>query len=302
MHPVVKGFLDSMSVPQGTSHFLKTIEEIRTTQMLSIMTNGYYSGQLDFSYPLGELLEGMDPELPIDVYFNGFGYTKSSAFRIFQILKHYFGAYNLLVSDNIDEGFLLALGARELVLCENAAFYCWQPSIADNDSVRVLDEVDYFRRHFPEADLLDFYNPNSFMRAFAERERERKKLLKTAAPHLSPEDLDDILDAYFKRPLGEGSLSRYDLKELGFDVCFGEDSGVGASLKETGGCYEECLAITTVIEGTHQGDGGHIPANYSFRAKSEILAIVETALRRFICFRLIDLPPDNKTELVWFEK
>lgn len=301
MHPVVKGFLDSMVVPGGTAAFLRTIEEIRVTQVLSIMTNSYYSGKLDFSYPLGELLDGLDSELPVDIYFNGFGYARVSPFHVFQIIKHYFGAYNLLVSDNISEGFLLALGARSLVLCENAGFCCWQPLVADNNAVRTLDEVDYFRDTFPTERLFEFYQPSNFMSAWIEREREYRKLRKIAAPHIDNNDLQEILDAYFKRPLGEKLLSRYDLKELGLDVCFGEDSGIGASLKELGSCYEEHLGITTVIEGTQQGDLNRTP-NYSFRAKSEILAIVETALRRFICFRLIDLPPDNKTELVWFEK
>jgi hypothetical protein len=135
--------------------------------------------------------------------------------------------------------------------------------------------------------------------------KAKEKEIQSRLKYLTSEEHQDRIEGLSDLSCGcESSLNRHDLKRIGYDVLSMESLGFLASYTQLSSLYQSLAAIQTMIEGVkpeeNRQDMPH--SNVEFRAKAQVLAVLETPNKRLICFQITEENPSRNTQVFWVEK
>ncbi|PCJ18700.1 MAG: hypothetical protein COB02_09700 [Candidatus Cloacimonadota bacterium] len=298
MHPIIKGFIDSIEIDAKSHGLLKSIEEIRGKTPVSIYfaekpnINDGFLGALDMI--LGDFIYNDRIEL---LLFQ-FSASESTEFEVAKYLKANVGDYDLVLDAKLDKGSYLISGAKELIFGRLA-------SIKKHFASVKIDAKEIRTEHLKilsdeGKDPLDHLDKKQVL-ILKGKEQEIQEKLK----YLTDDENHNRILELSKFLCGcDVSLNRYDLKKIGFDVLSMESLGFLASYSQLSGLYQSLASIQTMIEGVKQEESPNsIPqSNVEYRAKAQVLAILETPKKRLICFQITEENPSRNSEIFWIEK
>jgi hypothetical protein len=312
MHPIVKGFIDSISISRDSVQYLRSIEEIRESTCLALVIRDSAPSELDLLSPLTRILETLEPGSNLDFLLCAWGSFSESEKAVLRCFKERGLSYSTLMTTPRGFGFPFSLGAKELVLGDRAGFRPFQGSFQKGKKTIQYSALEAFEKFFPEDKILDRFPVCDVLPLLARADHERNKLsslLELRQNALNFEKSENLIENYLQPPLGPDiDLDRRDLSSLGLSVMFAEHGGILGTLTEMEGYYRSMIQLSTILEGMHQthaqakGEPDTPSREIPFKARAELLAIVESVKTRFLCFRISNLPPDGNDTIVWAEK
>ncbi len=312
MHPIVKGFIDSIQVSRDSVQYLRSIEEIRESTCIAVVIRESAPTELDLLSPLTRILESLDSGSDLDLVLCSWGSFSEGEKAVHRCFQERGTSYSVLMTTPRCHGFPFSLGAKELVMGDRGGFRPFQGNFRKGKKTIQYSALQAFGKLFPDDHLLDQFPVHDVLPLMARADFERNKLariMEFRQNKLKAELEAAIIESFMEPPMGPDiDLDRRDLKSLGLEVVFAEHSGILGTLTEIEGYYRTMIQLSTILEGMHQthaqgqGESEGVSRELPFKSRAELLAIVESVKTRFLCFRISNLPPDGQDTIVWAEK
>lgn len=313
MHPILNSLFESLQINNDSRDFLSAIQEIRETLPVSLVVRPGVFGDLQLLRPLEQLFSDSRPGQRIDLILSSSFLDENQDFLISRYLRQTVDAYNILVAHSASAGFLLLPGAKELVLSSRAGFLPYTRPAREGELG--LHRVRTVRKHLGDEALWHRFKVEELADTVSRLDSQMECLKHCwKNSDLPAEKLKEARSLYLEAPFGpNGEILREDLQQLGFEVLKAEQSGVLGSLKQLEVFYTALVRMATKMEGMQQVpralETSH-PSNTQqsqftevpFEAQADLIAIVESPLRRFLCFEVQGLPQTQGNERLWVEK
>lgn len=299
MHPIIKSFIDSIEIPTNSNELLKSIEEIRGKTPVSIYFSEHPNISDGFLGALDMMLEDFIYNDRIELLLFQLNVSESLEFEISKYVKANIGEYNLILDSKLNQGAYLISGAKDLIFGRLA-------SIKRHFSSVKMDGKEIRSEHLKileddKKDALDYLDKKQVLILKAKEKEIQNKLR-----YLTEDECLARINGLFEFDCGyDSSLNRHDLKKIGFNVFSMESLGFLASYSQLSSMYQSLSAIQTMIEGVkseEEGPSNSPSGNVEFRAKAQVLAILETPKKRLICFQITEENPGRSTQIFWVEK
>ncbi|MCO4781218.1 MAG: hypothetical protein KC646_02765 [Candidatus Cloacimonetes bacterium] len=298
MHPIIKSFVDSIEIDNKSNELLKSIEEIRDKTPVSIFYNEQAHVDAGFLGALDMILGDFIYSNRIEILLFQFSTSETCEFEVAKYLSANIGEYNLVLDSKLNRGAYLIAGAKDLIFGRLGSIKRYFATVKmDGKDIRsehlsILEEDN--------KDPLDHLDKKQIL-VLKASEKEIQNRLK----YLTASDHQDRISGLSDLSCGcESSLNRHDLKRIGYDVFSMESLGFLASYSQLSALYQSLASIQTMIEGVKPEDRRpDMPhSNVDFRAKAQVLAVLETPKKRLICFQITEENPSRNTQIFWVEK
>ncbi|MCJ8347539.1 hypothetical protein MJH12_18525 [bacterium] len=298
MHPIIKSFIDSIEIDSKSKDLLQSIEEIRSTTPISIYFNEQSGIDDGFISALDMILSDFIHCNRIEFLMFQFRSSENNEFEVAKYLNANIEEYNLVLDCKLNRGSYLVSGAKDLIFGRLASIKRYIASVKmDGREIRT-EHLKILSND--QKDPLDYLDKKQTLILQAQDQEIRQRLL-----YLSGEGHQDRNDGLMDYSCGyESSFNREDLKKLGFQVLSMESLGFSASYSQLSAMYQSLAAIQTMIEGVKPEEkAGMMPqSNIEFRAKAQVLAILESPKKRLICFQISEENPTRNVQIFWVEK